>query len=188
MLTEKQKQRAIVGFALTWIVLALAIDRYVLSDYAPWLSNMLYFRDAEIVVQPFSRKFVWLGLTLLLIVPSFVIGVVLSIYLLIKKKIKFADSFMVFGATAFWFLLIPLFIWIGDNIYRFLKGLLDDWAWAKGLASFLEGFTFKGDMYIYGFKFWSIDSGLGALVGLAVGILLLYKKGLWETIKNAARV
>lgn len=76
MLTDKEKQKAIVGLALAWIVFALAFDRYVLRDYVPWLSNMLYFRDAEIVIQPFSRKFEWLGLTLLLFVPSEVVGFV----------------------------------------------------------------------------------------------------------------
>jgi hypothetical protein len=75
-------------------------------------------------------------------------------------------------------------MWVGDNSYRFAKPFLDEWAWAKGLVSVLDGFTFKGDLYIYSFKFWTVDSGLGALAGLVLGVLLLYKKGLWEMIKK----
>ena len=185
MLSDSQQRLAVVGVAIAWIIFALAVDRYILRDSVPWLSHLLYFRDAEIVVQPFSRKFAWLGLTLLLFVPSVLVAVFLSAYLRIKKRTTTSESLMVFGVTAFWFLLIPVLMWIGHNVYRFFKSFLDDWAWAKGLVSFLEGFTFKGDLYIYSFKFWTVDSGLGALAGLALGIFLLYNKGLWQTLKDA---
>jgi len=44
--------------------------------------------------------------------------------------------------------------------------------------------VFKGDLYVYQAKLFSIDAGLGALVGLLVGIALLYKKGLWDAIQE----
>jgi hypothetical protein len=75
-------------------------------------------------------------------------------------------------------------VWIGHNLFRFFKSFLIDWPWAKGIVAFLEGFTFKGDLYIYSFKVVTIDSGLGALVGLALGIALLYRKGLWGIIEG----
>jgi hypothetical protein len=181
---NSQKRMAVLGGLVAWWVFALAIDRYVLREHLPWFSELLYFRDAEIVVQPFSRKFSWLGLSLLLVAPSFVVGVCLAIYLRLRKKMATRESFAVFGYTAFWFLLIPVLVWIGHTLFRFFKSFLDDLTWAKGIVAFLGGFTFKGDLYIYSFKVVTIDSGLGALVGLALGIALLYRKGLWGIIEG----
>jgi hypothetical protein len=178
---------AVLGGLTAWCVIAVIVDRYVLREHLPWFSGLLYFRDAEIVVQPFSRKFSWLGLSLLLVAPSFVVGVCLAIYLRLRKKLTSQESVAVFGFTAFWFLLIPVLVWIGHNLFRFFKSFLDDLAWAKGIVAFLEGFTFKGDLYIYSLKVVMIDSGLGALAGLVLGIALLYRKGLWGIIEGQIR-
>jgi hypothetical protein len=165
-------------------VFAILVDRFVLREHVPWLSNLLYFRDAQIVVKPFERKISWLGLGLVLVVPSVVIGVILALYSRITGKATTSESAAVFGLTAFWFVAIPFIVWAGDVVYRVLKALLDKWSWAKGIAAFCEGFVFKGDLYIYGAKLFSIDSGLGALAGLVIGVALLYKKGLWDAIRE----
>ena len=183
-MTDNQKRMAVIGGLVAWYVVATLVDRYLLREIAPWFSRLLYLGDAEIVVRPFSRKFSWLGLSLLLVAPSFVVGVGMAIYLRIRKRTSTKECFAIFGLTAFWFILIPFFIWVGDNLYRVCKAFLDDWAWAKGVVAFLEGFLFKGDLYVYSFKLVSIDSGLGALAGLILGVALLYKKGLWEMIRE----
>ena len=116
--------------------------------------------------------------------PSVVVGVFLAAYERITGKASTANSVKMFGLAAFWFAAIPFIVWLGDVVYRVLKAVLDKWSWAKGIAAFCEGFVFKGDLYVYGAKIFTIDSGLGALVGLVVGVALLYKKGLWDSIRG----
>lgn len=185
-ITESQKKRAIIGIFVLWFIGATVVDRYVLRFPAPWFSELLHLENAEIMVRPFSRSFSWLGLTLVLVAPSFAVGIGWSLYLRFKKKSPWKDSAVIAGLVSFWFCLIPVVVWAGESIYRFLKGFLDDWAWAKGIVEFCEGFTLKGDIHVYSFKLMHIDSGLGAMVGLAVGIALLYKKGLWTLIIEKA--
>lgn len=187
-MTNSQKGMAVIGGSATWCVIAILLDRYFLREKAPWFSQLLYLRDAEIVVQPFSRTFSWLGLNLLIVAPSFAVGVCLALYLRLRKRLTSQESMVVFGVTAFWFLAIPFLVWVGHNLYNFFKGLLDGWAWAKGIVAFLDGFTFTGDLYVYSFKLVSIHSGLGALAGLVLGTGLLYKKALWETIRGKLKV
>lgn len=181
-MTESQKRKAIIGTICVWFVVGMAIDRYLLKPIAPWFSDFLHLEKAKITVEPFSRTFSWLGLTLVLVAPSIIVGVGWSVYAGIRRKISWKDCAILSGAISFWFFLIPVIMWIGESLYRFLKGFLDDWAWAKGFVGFLEGFKLNGDIHIYSFQVMNIDSGLGAMVGLVVGILLLYRKGLWQMI------
>jgi hypothetical protein len=182
-MTNGQIRKAVIGGIASWFVLGLLLDRYVLRQYAPWFSNLFYFRDAEIVVRPYSRKIAWLGLSLVLVTPSVLVGICFPVYLRLKKRATTAEGFAIFGLTAFWFLSIPVIVWAGDVVYRFLKMALATSAWAEGVVAFLDGFVFKGDLYVYSFRVFTIDSGLGALAGLIAGIALLYKKGLWDTLR-----
>lgn len=181
-MTDSQRRKAIIGAIFIWFVAGVAIDRYLLKPIAPWFSEFIHLEKAEITVEPFSRTFSWLGLTLVLVAPSIVVGVGWSLYAGIRRLIPWKDCAILSGLISFWFCLIPAIMWVGESIYRFLKSFLDDWAWAKGIAGFLDGFTLNGDIHIYSFRVMHIDSGLGAMVGLVVGILLLYRKGLWQMI------
>jgi hypothetical protein len=122
-----------------------------------------------------------------MVAPSIVVGIGWSLYLALVKRRNLLESVTLFGLTSFWFFLVPILVWLGDGIYRFFKAFLDEWSWAKGVTSIVEGFVLKGDVYIYSFKVFSVDSGLGALVGLVVGIALLYDRGLWKVIKSAGQ-
>jgi hypothetical protein len=184
-MTDRQKNLGIIGGIMAWCVLAVIADRYLIRDIAPWFSEMLVIKDAEIVVKPMSRTISWLGLSLVLVAPSLFCGLGVAIYRAMKKRPP-KEYLAVCGLVSFWFLLIPIFVWIGDVIYRFMKGFLDDWAWAKGLVEILEGFILKGNVTVYSFKLYYLDAGLGAMAGLAVGIALLYKKGLWNLLKEKA--
>ena len=186
-MSKLQRALAIVGAFLAWTVVALAVDRYVLRDTLPWLARLLYFKDAEIVVRPFDRTFGWLGLTLVLVLPSLLVGLGAAIYLKVKQKESWSTALASFGILSFCFFLIPFLIWTGDVIYRFAKAVFDDWAWAKGIAEFCDGFVFKGYLCTYGFQIVHLDSGLGAIAGLLLGVALYYKFGLWEIIKKRLR-
>ena len=175
---------ATLGLVLAWIVAALAIDRYALRHNFPWFSDALYFQNAQIVVKPFDRTIAWLGLSLLIVAPSILVGLFLSIWLRMTKRATTTESFQAFGVIAFWFMAVPFVVWIGDNLYRFFKGFMEDWSWAKGLVAFLDGFVFKGDLYVYSFKVVHLDSGLGAIAGLMLGCALLYQRGLWTAIRR----
>lgn len=183
-MTNFQKAVAVVGAFLAWTVVAIAIDRYVVRDAVPWLSRLLYFKDAEIVIKPFDRTFGWLGLAVVLVFPSFVLGIAAAIFLRFRKSESWSTALASCGVLSFWFFLIPFLIWVGDGIYRFAKSGLDDWAWAKGIAGFCDGFVFKGYLYSYGFKIVHIESGLGAIAGLTLGVMLYYRFGLWDIIKH----
>ncbi len=183
-MTNIQKTVAIIGAFLLWTIVAVGIDRYFVRDSIPNLSQLLYFKDAEIVVKPFDRTFKWLGLSIVLILPSFLLGIAAAIFLRVRKKQSWSISIASCGILSFWFFLIPLLAWIGESIYRFAKSGLDDWGWAKGIAGFCDGFVFKGYLYSYGFHIVHIEAGLGAIVGLVLGVILYYKFGLWEIIKN----
>src|SRR5262245_21593294 len=130
-MTGGQRKLAVVGVSITWIVAALAIDRYFLRDVAPWFSNVLYLGNAEIEVKPFSRTFSWLGLALVMVAPSVTIGIGWSVYSAISRRRTILDSLALFGMTSFWFFFVPFLVWLGDVIYRFCKGFLDEWSWAK---------------------------------------------------------
>lgn len=185
-LTKSQKRIAILGLFSAWFLIATVIDRYVLRIWAPWFSELLHLENAEIVVRPFSRTFSWLGLSLVLVAPSIAVGLVWSLFTRIKNQASWKTCGGIAGLVSFWFFLIPIFVWLGECVYRFLKGFLDDWAWAKGIVEFVDGFTLKGDIHVYSFKIMHIESGLGAMVGLVVGVIMLYKKGLWKTIVGKA--
>jgi hypothetical protein len=64
------------------------------------------------------------------------------------------------------------------------RKLLDGWAWAKGVSEFCDGFVFKGYLYSYHLQIYHIEAGLGAIAGLVLGVMLLFRFGWWETIKN----
>ena len=183
MRTE-EKGIAIVGAFVAWTIVAIAIDRYVIRDSIPWLSNLLYFKNVEIVIKPFDRTFTWLGLGVVLVLPSLALGIAAAAFLRFKEKEAWTISLLSFGVLSFWFFLIPLLIWIGDVIYRVVKRLLDNWVWAKGLSEFCDGFVFKGYLYSYRLEIYHIEAGLGAIAGLALGVILYYRFGLWKTIKN----
>jgi hypothetical protein len=186
-MSKIQRALALIGAFVAWTVVALAVDRYVLRDLLPWLSRLLYFKNAEILVRPFNRTFGWLGLTLVLVLPSFFIGLSAALYLKLKKKETWSTALAGFGILSFWFFLIPFLIWTGDVIYRFTRTGLNDWAWARSIADFCDGFIFKGDLYTYGFKIVHVESGLGAIAGLVLGVILYYRFGLWEIIKKRLR-
>src|SRR5438067_1212211 len=97
MMTNAQERRAIVGTMVAWCLCAILIDRFVLREHAAWLSYLLYFRNAQIVVKPFERTFTWLGLTLVLVVPSVIVGVILSVYVRATGKATTTESAKVFG-------------------------------------------------------------------------------------------
>jgi len=48
-------RRATIGIMIAWFVFATLVDRFVLREWTPWLSNLLYFRDAKIIIKPFER-------------------------------------------------------------------------------------------------------------------------------------
>ena len=51
-MTDRQKASALTGLILVWCAVALPVDRYLLHDHAPWFSDLLVIKNAEIVVYP----------------------------------------------------------------------------------------------------------------------------------------
>lgn len=183
-MTNIQKTIAIVGAFIAWTIFAVGLDRYVIRDWIPWLSNLLYFKDAEIVIKPFDRSFSWLGLAVVLVLPSFVLGIAAAVFLRFSKKESWATSLASCGVLSFLFFIIPILAWVGESIYRFTKSALDDHVWAKGIAGFCEGFIFRGSLFTYNIRIYHVEAGLGAIVGLTIGVMVFYKFGLWNIIKD----
>ncbi len=151
----------------------------------PVLSNSLYLQGLELGAEPFKRTFPRLGLFVFLVVPSFLGALVLLPFLRVRRRLPWRESLIVSGAAMFWFFLIPVFIWAGHMLYKIADELLGDWKVLKAAFAFCETFTFKGSLYVLGAHLYDIDASLAALLGAGLGILLFYKKGLWNGFSRA---
>ena len=183
-MTDRQKASALTGLILVWCAVALPVDRYLLHDHAPWFSDLLVIKNAEIVVQPLSRTVTWVGLTLALVVPAVLQAVGFAIHRAVKYRRPVKDCLAVFGTVFFWFFTIPLWVWIGDSLYRIAWAFLTDWEWAKGAIHFLDGFVLNGDVMVYSLRLFHIEAGFGAMTGLALGVTLFFEHGLWDMLQE----
>jgi hypothetical protein len=90
------------------------------------------------------------------------------------------ESLVRSAASAFWFILIPAFIWVGHNLYRILSALFGGVTSLKPVFAFCEAFKFKCSIYVFGFWFVDLDASFAALLFAGVGILVAYRKGIWK--------
>ncbi len=183
-MTDRQRTIALIGLILVWCAVALPVDRYLLHPRAPWFSELLVIRNAEIIVKPLSRTITWLGFTLTLVTPAVLCAVGFAAYRKFGLKRPLKDGLAIGGTISFWFFTIPVWVWIGDSIYRVAWAYLVDWKWSETLIKFLDEFVLKGDLMIYSFRLFQIDGGFGAMLGLAIGMALLFKHALWNQLQD----
>ena len=183
-LTDRQKAIALTGLILVWCAVALPVDRYVLQPRAAWFSELLVIKNAEIIVKPLSRTITWLGFTLTLVTPAVLCAVGFAAYRKFGLKRPLKDGLAICGTISFWFFTIPLWVWLGDSIYRVAWSFLVDWKWSEVLIKFLDEFVLKGDVMIYSFRLFQIEGGFGAMLGAAIGVALLCKHALWNQLQD----
>jgi hypothetical protein len=180
MITDRQKRQAGFAAIVLWFIAAYLLDRYFFLAHIPELSNSLYLQNLELGAEPFKRAFPRFGLFVFLVIPSFLGALVLLPFLRVRRHLPWRESLIVSGAAMFWFFLIPVFIWVGHILYKIADELLGDWKPLKAVFAFCETFTFKGSLYMLGGHLFDIDASLAALLGAGLGILLFYRKGLWN--------
>ena len=183
-MTDRQKASALTGLILVWCAVALPMDRYLLHGHAPWFSELLVIKNAEIVVKPLSRTISWLGLTLVLVVPVVLQALGFAIHRAVKYRRPAKDCLAVCGTVFFWFFMILLWAWLGDSLYRIAWPFVAEWEWAKGALGFLDGYVLNGDVMVYSLRLFHVESGFGGLVGLASGVGLFFEHGLWRLLQE----
>ena len=88
-------------------------------------------------------------------------------------------------STLIWSLgIILVAVIVGHIIYRLVSGI--DWSLIKVVTNFCEGYKIEGQIYLFNLHIIDIKSGIGAIVGLAIGFYLYYQKGVLKILVEKA--
>jgi hypothetical protein len=173
----------IAGICLGWLLVAILVDHFVLRQMAPWYTRLFALENGKFSFAPFFRDFAQLSFTTFLLVP-FLLSIVVLIALVARKKIKKTDALKSI-IQLFWGLaIIIIAVVAGHIIYLLFSGI--DWTFVKVITNFCDGYKIEGKIYLFNLYIVSIQSGVGALVGLLVGFYAYYKKGVLKILIEKA--
>ncbi len=154
----------------------IALDRLWLAAQVPVLSNAILVRPGLTV---FGAKVLGgfaFGVLVPLLVALFVLALVLFPWTHAAYPVARKERFRLIGRVTVWILLLPVWILVFGFAYKLAKSYLP-----APIATTLESFGFQPSFY-----YWApddahqllgpIDGSLACLVGLVVGLLLVYYK------------
>jgi hypothetical protein len=172
------KSFAVAAIAvLSWLVLALAIDRLVLARYcahcaALALELRVKLPAAELTYPPVS-------VLLLVVVPMVVFALYLIPWRRLGVRSAWQDSISRWCQPWFWLLVAILLTIIGESIYivvrKHLPASLTDLAKEFSVTVTLSAFK--------GYKPLTLTASLCGLLGLVLGAYLFLARGVRELLK-----
>lgn len=177
------KKRYIIGICFGWFIISVLADYFLFSKSVPGYTRLIALENAKFSLDPFYRNISQLSFTTFLFIP-FLISILTIFILAIRKKIdhseipKYIINLLLSIASIF------LAVILGHLIYRFISGI--DWKPIKAITNFFEGYVMEGDIYLFTLYVAKVDSGLGAIFGLMVGIYFFYNKGVLKILIEKA--
>ena len=181
--SKPAKPQYIIAISIGWFLISILVDHFIFRQRASWYTRLFALENGKISFDPFYRDVSQLSFTTFLLVPFIIIILTLTV-LAIWKKIKRAELFKSISALIWSLSFILLAVVVGHIIYRLISGI--EWAFIKVITNFCEGYKIEGQIYLFNLHIVDIKSGVGALVGLAVGFYSYYKRGILKILIERA--
>ena len=168
--------------ALVWMLLALGLDRLVLSQYCPICANVLALElrlklpAAEITYPPVS-------LLVLLVLPMVILAIALIPWQKLSSAKEWKDGFAQWCQPWFWLFFAVVLAVLGESLFLATNDYMP-----KALTALAEKFTITGtvSVAVKGFKETTplvLTASLSGLIGLVIGSYLFLEKGVGEIFK-----
>jgi hypothetical protein len=167
---------------VAWLVIALAIDRLLLSAYCPVCANVLALElkfklpAAEITYPPVS-------LLILVLLPMFMLALYLVPWRELRSPTAWRKAFSTWSQPWFWLLFALALTIVGESLFVVMKDYLP-----KALTALAEKFSVTATLSVAvpGFKETTplaITATLAGFLGLLIGAYLFIKNGVRELLK-----
>ncbi len=181
--SKPAKPQYVIGICIGWFLISVLVDHFIFRQRASWYTRLFALENGKFSFDPFYRDISQLSFTTFLLVPFLLIVITLTV-LAIRKKIKRADVLKSISALIWGLAVIVIAVVVGHIIYRLISGI--DWNFIKVITNFCEGYKIEGQIYLINLHIVDIKSGVGALVGLAIGFYSYYKKGILKILIEKA--
>lgn len=179
------KKRYLLGLIIGWLLFSTLIDHFLLRANALWYTRLIALENGKFVFDPFERSFSQISFTSFILVPFF-LAIVAIVVSAIRSKSDRSETVKSVGTLFYSLGLAILAIILGHVIYRLLSGI--DWGPVKVVTNFCDGYALEGKLYLFNLFIAELRKGfgIGALVGIVVGIYIYYNQGVLKVIAEKA--
>ncbi|MDO8930818.1 MAG: hypothetical protein Q7U97_00345 [Rhodocyclaceae bacterium] len=165
-----------------WLVVALAIDRLLLSTYCSTCANVLALElkfklpAAEITYPPVS-------LLVLVALPMVALAIYLVPWRALRSSSAWRNAFSTWSQPWFWLLVMLLLTIVGESLFVAAKEYLP-----TALTTLAEKFSVTATLSVAvpGYKETTplaLTASLSGFIGLVVGAILFFKNGVRDLLK-----
>lgn len=181
--SKPAKPQYVIAICIGWFIIAILWDHFVFRQKLPWYTRLFAVENGKFSFDPFYRDVSQLSFTTFLLVP-FLVAIITLIVLMVMKRITGKDIVKSVSSLIWRLVVIFIAVVVGHIIYRIISGI--DWSFIKVITNFCEGYKIEGQIYLLNLHIVDIKSGIGALVGLAIGLYSYYNRGVLKLLIEKA--
>jgi len=179
----KPLSTATIGLAL-WLLLALAIDRLLLSAFCPVCANILAL-DLKVKLPAAELTYPPVSLLVLIVLPMILLALYLVPWKQFRSSAAWRDAISRWCQPWFWLIVAIVLAVVGESIFVVAKGYLPG-----ALTALAEKFLVTASLSVAVPGFGettplALTASLAGFIGLAIGAYLFIKKGIREVLSRA---
>jgi len=161
--------------AIFWLILALVIDRWLVTPYSPTWANALAL-DLRIKLPAAELTYPPVSVLVLLILPMILLALYLLPWRQLREGFAWRESLARWCQPWFWLLIAIVLTVVGESIFIVVKDYLP-----KAVTSIAEKFAVTITLSVFkNYKPLSLTASLSGLLGLVIGTYLFISKGMKE--------
>ena len=161
--------------ALFWLILALVIDRWLVTPYCATCANA-FALDLRIKLPAAELTYPSVSVLVLLILPMILLALYLMPWRQLREGSAWRESLTRWCQPWFWLLIAIVLTVVGESIFTAVEDYLP-----KAFTGVAEKFAVTITLSVFkDYKPLSLTASLSGLLGLVMGTYLFISKGMKE--------
>jgi len=161
--------------AVFWLILALVIDRWLVTPYCATCANALAL-DLRIKLPAAELTYPPVSVLILLVLPMILLALYLLPWRQLREGYAWRESLARWCQPWFWLLIAIVLTVVGESIFIAVKEYLP-----KALTDVAEKFAVTITLSVFkDYNPLSLTASLSGLLGLVIGTYLFISKGMKE--------